>query len=106
MGPKTFHVEDSAFGFIKMENGATIFLESSWAFNTTDAREAMTSLCGTEGGAEMKGSPFLGNSELVFNSTKFGKLVETKSSMGGGIAYFGPGANADIRSDLYLIRNR
>lgn len=29
--PKTYEVEDSAFGFIKMENGATIYLESSWA---------------------------------------------------------------------------
>ena len=32
--PKKFTVEDSAFGFIKMKNGATIVLESSWALNT------------------------------------------------------------------------
>ena len=31
--PKQFNVEDSAFGFIKMKNGATIILESSWALN-------------------------------------------------------------------------
>lgn len=29
--PKEYTVEDSAFGFITMENGATIILESSWA---------------------------------------------------------------------------
>jgi len=29
--PAKFTVEDSAFGFVTMENGATIFLESSWA---------------------------------------------------------------------------
>ena len=34
--PKKFTVEDSAFGFIKMKNGATIMLESSWALNTLD----------------------------------------------------------------------
>jgi predicted dehydrogenase len=84
----TFGVEDSAFGFIKMQNGATIILECSWALNTTDVREAMTTLCGTEGGAEMKGNPSADGGELVFNSTKYGKLVETKPATGGGIAYF------------------
>lgn len=38
--PKEFTVEDSAFGFVTMENGATIILESSWALNTLDVREA------------------------------------------------------------------
>ena len=35
-----------------MENGATIYLEASWALNTIDEREAMTTLCGTKGGVE------------------------------------------------------
>lgn len=87
--PKTFDVEDSAFGFIKMQNGATIILECSWALNTTDVREAMVSLSGTEGGAEMKGNPSAGgDGQLVFNSTKYGKLIETEFATGGGIAYF------------------
>ena len=34
--PKKFTVEDSAFGFIKMKNGATIVLEASWALNSLD----------------------------------------------------------------------
>jgi predicted dehydrogenase len=90
--PETFEVEDSAFGFIKMENGATIILECAWALNTTDVREAMTSLCGTEGGAEMKANPTGGGTpELVFNSAKYGKLVETRPAT-GGIAYFDSGA--------------
>ena len=53
--PEKFTVEDSAFGFITMENGATIVLESSWALNSLDVREAQTTLCGTEGGADMIG---------------------------------------------------
>jgi len=93
--PQRYDVEDSAFGFIKMENGATIFLEASWILNTTDAKEAMTTLCGTEGGAEMKASSTFGKSDVIFNSAKHGQLVETKPSFSGGIAYFGPGAEED-----------
>lgn len=52
--PEKFTVEDSAFGMITMENGATIILESSWALNTLDIDEAKCTLCGTEGGADMK----------------------------------------------------
>jgi len=36
-----------------MENGATINLESSWAINSLEAREAVTSFCGTLAGADM-----------------------------------------------------
>ena len=53
--PEKFTVEDSAFGFITMEDGATIILESSWALNSLDVDEAKTSLCGTKAGADMKG---------------------------------------------------
>ena len=48
-------MEDSAFGFIKMKNGATIYLEASWALNTLDVNEAKTILCGDKGGADMLG---------------------------------------------------
>ena len=51
--PEKFTVEDSAFGFVVMENGATISLETSWALNTLDVREAVTSFCGTLAGADM-----------------------------------------------------
>ena len=48
-----FTVEDSAFGFVVMENGATINLEASWAINMLDTREAITTICGTKAGADM-----------------------------------------------------
>ncbi|WP_368901376.1 Gfo/Idh/MocA family protein [Oceanobacillus oncorhynchi] len=48
-----FTVEDSAFGYIVMENGATISLESSWALNILDDEEAKVTLCGTKAGADM-----------------------------------------------------
>ena len=50
--PEKFTVEDSAFGFVVMENGATINLEASWALNTLDVREATTLVCGTLAGGD------------------------------------------------------
>lgn len=80
--PKEFTVEDSAFGFILMENGATIILESSWAINLLDAQEAKCTLAGTEGGADMKDG-------LRINGERYGKLftnhVELDSS---GVAFY------------------
>lgn len=86
--PKTYEVEDSAFGFVKMENGATIFLESSWALNIKDSREAATTLCGTKGGAEMFGGMSREAYDLVFNQTTAGQLTEERISDAGAIAYF------------------
>ena len=48
---KTFEVEDSAMGFIKMKNGATINLRASWALNMV-INPGMVMLCGTKGGLD------------------------------------------------------
>jgi predicted dehydrogenase len=37
-----YDVEDSAMGFIQMQNGAAISIETSWALNLLDSREAST----------------------------------------------------------------
>lgn len=95
--PTNFDVEDSAFGFIKMENGATIYLEAAWALNTLDVREAATTLCGVEGGAELKASTIPGRNELVFNTVKYDKLFEERPQNGLGIAFFDP--NNENESD-------
>lgn len=52
--PKKFTVEDSAFAYIVMENGATVFLESSYALNVHRDNYAKSTLCGTLGGADME----------------------------------------------------
>ncbi len=91
--PKTFEVEDSAFGFIKMADGATIFLEASWALNTTDEKEAAITLCGTEAGAEVTGGmdrPY----QLTLNGSKHGRLFDEKMVATGSVAYFS-GASSD-----------
>jgi len=80
--PKAFTVEDSAFGFIIMENGATINLEASWALNTLDVNEAKTVLCGTKAGADM-------NDGLVINGVKHNKQYIERVDLGvGGVAFY------------------
>ncbi|MGN1070195.1 MAG: Gfo/Idh/MocA family protein [Candidatus Fimadaptatus sp.] len=83
--PKKFTVEDSAFGFIRMKNGATIVLEASWALNTLLAHEAKTIICGTKGGADMLGE----GGALRINGEKYHKLyTEIPDLKASGAAFF------------------
>lgn len=96
--PKEFTVEDSAFGYIVMKNGATINLEASWALNTLDVDEAKTSLCGTKAGADMKGG-------LRINKVQYGKqVVENVDLEAGGVAFFDGGAAEpqDIEARMWI----
>jgi len=96
--PKDFTVEDSAFGFIKFRNGATIFLESSWALNIRQPGEAICTLCGTEGGADMWDG-------LHINGEKFGHLYVEKAQLeAGSVAFFDGEAEsaADLESRLWI----
>ena len=102
---KTYEVEDSAFGYVKMENGATIFLESAWALNVKDSREAATTLCGTKAGAEMVGGMSGKAYDLVINETTGGILTEEHISDTGAIAFFegkGGGSPADKECKQWL----
>ena len=94
--PETYEVEDSAFGYIKMENGATIFLESAWALNVAESREAATTLCGTKAGAEIFGGMSHRGYEVVFNKTSFGKLTEERVSGSGEVAFFSGAGGGEI----------
>lgn len=81
--PKQFTVEDSAFGFIVMENGATIILESSWALNTLDIGEAECSISGTLAGIDNRGG------RVRVNRAKYGKLTtETPELSSSGVAFY------------------
>jgi len=64
-----FKYEDSAFGFVKMENGATLTIDAAWALNIIEPEKGIVSLiCGTEGGADMEDG-------LRINKEEQGKLV-------------------------------
>lgn len=85
--PETFEVEDSAFGYITMKSGSTIFLESSWALNVKESRETCVTLMGTEGGADIEqhGLDF----DVSLNQIVGGRMTLTRQSTN---AFFGDSA--------------
>lgn len=96
--PAKFTVEDSAFGMIVMENGATIMLESSWALNSLEVDEAKCTLCGTEGGADMKGG-------LRLNGEQHSRLFTTEVELqSGGVAFYDGASEEgpDLEMKLWL----
>ncbi len=90
--PEKFTVEDSAFGFIVMENGATIVLESSWALNTLDVREAVTTVCGTKAGGDMVNG-------LRINGIRNNRQYVLTPSFQAGGAAFNDGATDENPAD-------
>lgn len=93
--PDSYEVEDSAFGFIKMKNGATINLEAAWALNILDSREASTTLCGTLAGAEVHSGMSYPQNELIYNRVRNGQLMQETISPSGQIAYFQGGGGGE-----------
>ena len=96
--PEKFKVEDSAFGFIVMENGATISLESSWALNMLDCQEASAMLCGTKAGADMKEG-------IRINGVRYNKQYVDKVDLkGGGVAFYdvlGSGNPEEVEAKVF-----
>ena len=87
--PEKFTVEDAAFGFVVMENGATISVESSWALNIADPKEAICLLAGDKGGADMLDG-------LRLNYVKNNRQVIEKPNFdAGGVAFYDGSASAD-----------
>ncbi len=101
---KTYEVEDSAFGFITMENGAVIYIEAAWALNTLDIGEAQTFLSGTKAGADMLGEGRQGG--LRINTVVADKTAILTPDVGTptGVAFF-PGAAQpaqNVEADIWL----
>lgn len=92
--PETYEVEDSAFGLIKMKNGATIYLEAAWAINLMESREASTTLCGTKAGAEIRSGMSYPQDELYYNRGHNGLLMDERKAGSGHVAYFSGSASA------------
>ncbi|MDR1734234.1 MAG: Gfo/Idh/MocA family oxidoreductase [Oscillospiraceae bacterium] len=88
--PEEFTTEDSAFGFIVMENGAVIYLKSSWAINLDDPHEAECVLAGTKAGISQLGGG------LKINAVRGGRQVIEKPSFdAGGVAFFDGASGGD-----------
>jgi len=68
-----FEVEDAAVAHIIMENGCSIFLESSWALNTPEEYDIKSILSGTKAGADNING-------LRINGEKEGRLYKEEIS--------------------------
>ncbi|HML51568.1 MAG TPA: Gfo/Idh/MocA family oxidoreductase [Propionicimonas sp.] len=90
--PATYSVEDSAFGFVKFTNGASLFVEAAWALNVQDSREGCVTLCGTDGGADTVQAKTGADLVVTLNNVQGGDLVKTQPEVGA--AYFGAGGGA------------
>ena len=97
--PKEFTVEDSAFGFIRFKNGATIVLKSSWALNIVDCSEAKCILCGDIAGADMQDG-------LRINGEKFSQTYITKPDLQkGGVAFYEGSKFSPSEKEAYTFYN-
>ncbi len=97
--PKKFTVEDSAFGFVVMENGATVSVESSWALNIADPIEARCMLCGTKAGADN-----CSDVGMRINGVNQNRQYFTIPSFNHGGAAFYEGVNEGNPSDLDMYQ--
>ncbi|MBQ6263807.1 MAG: Gfo/Idh/MocA family oxidoreductase [Clostridia bacterium] len=80
--PEKFTVEDCGFGFVVMEDGATVSVESSWALNMLDTREATTVLCGTKAGGDLING-------VRINGVRNGRRYEMYPNLeAGGVAFY------------------
>lgn len=71
-GVSTSTLEDSACAFIRMKNGATIMLETSWALNVSETvQEGSCVLCGSKEGLQIK------NNVLKINKIEHDRMAET-----------------------------
>jgi predicted dehydrogenase len=73
--PSKYELEDSAFGFVRMKNGALINIRCSWAMNII-AKEGMVRLCGTKGGIDV-------NDGVVANHVIANRCVDSKIATRG-----------------------
>ncbi len=81
--PEKYTVEDSAFALVKMKNGATIQIESSWAINLRHCSEANCTLAGTKGGIDFQNG-------LHFNGEMYSSLFDQAitCSSSGSVAFY------------------
>ena len=68
--PCKIDVEDLGAGFIKFTNGASLFLECSWALNMERDSESFVKLYGTEGGATLEPPMIYSNKNNQLTDTK------------------------------------
>lgn len=103
--PDEFEVEDAAFGFVTMKNGALITIDASWIINHTEERCASSYLCGTRAGAELTGLAGPNDEKLYLNKVMGGKqvLIEANTAAGGVDLFPGKAVKSyDVECKVWL----
>ena len=83
-GVSTNTLEEAACAFIRMKNGATVMLETSWALNVENAPDSGSCrLCGSRAGLSIL------NGELKINKVELDRPVNTTvDTAAGGVAFY------------------
>ena len=82
-------LEEAACAFIRMKNGATIMLETSWALNVnTNPSQGFCRLCGSKAGIA------LFEDSMTINKIELGRAVDsTVDTSAGGVDFFEGASN-------------
>lgn len=94
-----YDVEEAAFGYVVMENGATIMLEATWALNTTDTAGIRYMVCGSEAGVDNYNGKFKING--VCNDKLY--ISEPDLSVGGVAFYEGNSSSPTVAEQQVFI---
>ena len=96
-GVSTTPLEEAACAFIRMKNGATILLETSWALNTDEpVQEGSCVLCGSKAGLSLK------NNKLKINKIELDRQVVTDvNTAAGGVAFYDGAQKTPAATEAY-----
>ncbi len=99
-GVSTTPLEEAACAFIRMKNGATIMLETSWSLNTCEPiEEGSCQLCGSKEGLQIK------QNVLKINKVEFDRqTVTTVDTSSGGVAFYSGASSspADVEAANWI----
>lgn len=84
-----FDVEDLATVFMRLDDGATLLLEASWAMHRADGDEFGVTLYGTKGGAELRVVDYAPRGELTHFGDRDGEPVAERLEVGVGDEHAG-----------------
>lgn len=90
-------LEEAACAFIRMKNGATIMLETSWALNTAEpVEEGSCVLCGSKEGLSIK------NGKLKVNKVEFDRQTVTEvDTSAGGVAFYDGASGSPAETEAH-----
>lgn len=96
-GVSTTPLEEAACAFIRMKNGATIMLETSWALNTAEpVQEGSCVLCGSKAGLSIK------NNQLIINQVELNRQTVTEvDTSAGGVAFYDGATQSPAETEAY-----